>query len=522
MRFNILIGGKAGQGINELADVISEGLVNAGFYVFNYRDYQSVIKGGHNFNIICVSDTQIGSYDENIDIMIAFDNETYEFHKGKLNKTSIIATSEKKLSEQIKCILIDALKYSKAGNMAFAGFLFKILGLDKNYVINEIDRKFKGKSLYELDIKNVEECYEADYGKNLNFKASKKKGSFLSGSEAIGNGAIDAGVQLYFGYPMTPSTPVLIYLSEQQKAHDYNVITMENEIGVINASYGASFSGKRVMSGTSGGGFDLMTEGLSMGGMVELPLVIHLSQRGGPSSGLPTYTSQCDLNMALYSGHGEFPRVVIAPGDAEECYDNTVEAFYLSEKFGVTSIILTDKHLAESGYIYDIKKTQIKIPERKEYAGKGLFKRNSYEHDEQWNSTEDPKKIIKSVDKRKKKSEDLGEESKKFERIKVYGKGNNLIIGFGSTKGAIADALPELEGYKFLQVIYLEPFPEEILDYIKKSKKFFIAENNSTGQLADLITRKLAIKIDDNQRILKYDCRPFTPKYIIDEVKRRE
>jgi len=276
------------------------------------------------------------------------------------------------------------------------------------------------------------------------------------------------------------------------------------------------------MTGSSGGGFDLMTEGLSMGGMVELPLVIHMAQRGGPSSGLPTYTSQADLNMALYSGHGEFPRVVIAPGDAGECYNKTVEAFYLSEKFGVTSIILTDKDLVESGFTCNIEKTKIKIPKRKEYAGNGIFKRNSYEHDEKWNTTENPREATKNADKKKKKSKDIDRESRKFKRIKVYGKGSNLIIGYGSTKGAIADALPSLKGYKFLQVIYLEPFPLEVSNYIKKAKKVFVAENNSTGQLADLITKKIGFKFDDNQKILKYDGRQFTPKYLIDKIKGRK
>lgn len=262
-----------------------------------------------------------------------------------------------------------------------------------------------------------------------------------------------------------------------------------------------------------------MTEGVSMGGMMELPLVVHLAQRTGPSTGVPTYTGQADLNVALYGGHGDFLRVVIAPGDAEEAYRVTKEAFYLAEKLGLVVILLTDKHLVESVYTSQQKKNNLKIPSRKEWAGKGLFKRNSYEHDLEWNTTEEAGEIKASVERREKKRELLGREIQNFERYKIYGKGKKLLVGFGSTKGAVLDALKDLPGFGYLHLIYLEPFPEETLSILKGVEEGWVIEGNVGGQLAELIARKTGYKVDKGKRVLKYDARPFTPEEIIKKVR---
>ena len=525
-RYNILIGGKAGQGINELANIIAASLVNAGFYVFNYRDYQSLITGGHNFNVVTFSQQPLYSNDEHYaDIFIALDKNSYYIHKDKFDSNTIIATNTKELDANIhNLIFIDTSAFGKASNMVFAGFVLKILGLDKSFLIQEIDRKFKDKPIYEKDIEAANFGYEKDYGINLNLKATEKKGSIYSGSEAIAKGAIDAGVEIYFGYPMTPSTPVLTLLALEQKNNpNLKVFSPENEIAVIQASAGASFAGKRVMTGTSGGGFDLMSETLSMIGCMELPLVIHLAQRTGPSSGVPTYTAQSDLNVALYAGHGDFNRIVIAPGDAKEAYEKTIEAFYLAEKLNTPVILLTDKHLVESQYTQTITKPAIVIPKRDIKLGKEIIKRNSYEHDINWNTTEDYLVIKESATRRVELRNKIYDLCTQFKMFEHYGNPDapNLLISFGSTKGAVLDALKSLPDFRYIHVSYVMPLNKDIIKEIVRSENVFVIEGNSTGQFADYIQKQFALPIPQKNRILRYDSLPFTPKYIIDEVKKR-
>lgn len=541
MRINILIGGKAGQGIARLAEVVSSSLIRAGYFAFNYKDYQSLIRGGHNFNVVSFSEQMIFSQGERIDILLAFDKNTLNVHERSITKETIIATANEELSKELlnegrECFFLNIKELGKAGNMALGGFLFKLLRIDKKFLINEIEDEFKGKE--EIIVQNksvIEQFYSADYKVEtrpsfLDLKDSGiKEGqgySYISGSEAIAEGAVDAELEVYFGYPMTPSTGVLTALALKQKKNNVNknlfVFSAENEIAVVNAGLGASFAGRRVMIGTAGGGFDLMTEGLSMQGITEIPLVLHLAQRVGPGTGAPTYTSQADLNAAIYGGHGDFSRLVVAPGDAEEAYETSLEAFYLAEKFNLLSIILTDKHLVESGYTAKIEKSKLKIPARKDFPGLegSVFKRSSYEHDEQGNTVEDAEGIKKGVEKRLLKSADLVKETKKFKEYKVYGQGENLLVSFGSTKGAVIDALPELKGFSYLHMIYLEPFPD-ILEILKKAKRIFVIEGNATGQLADLITRNTSLVVKKEERILRYDGRPFTIDFIKEEIKKR-
>ncbi|MBW3018945.1 2-oxoacid:acceptor oxidoreductase family protein, partial [Candidatus Woesearchaeota archaeon] len=339
MRYNILIGGKAGQGIDALSQLLSALFVKRGLYVFNCRDYQSLIRGGHNFNIICISDKPVHSNDSNIDLLVALDDLTFEEHKSELAEDHLVLTG----NPEAKSIFLDVKQLGKAANVAFAGAVAKICGGKLDDLLNVIKTQFR-EEFYESNRKAAEEYFNKDYGIKVNFPESANKTAPISGSEAIARGAIDVGIQRYFGYPMTPATGVHNQLQNRQNK-DLHVFNYENEIGCINAAIGASFSGKRTMTGTAGGGFDLMSEAVSFAGMAEIPIVIHLAQRPGPGTGLPTYTAQADTDIALYAGHGDFPRVVIAPGDAAEGYEKTVEAVYFAEKFNIPVIIFTDKHM---------------------------------------------------------------------------------------------------------------------------------------------------------------------------------
>jgi 2-oxoglutarate ferredoxin oxidoreductase subunit alpha len=499
VKFSVLIGGRAGQGINTVAEIITSVMTSQGYFVFNYRDYQSLIRGGHNFNILSISDKPVNSIESKVDTIIALDEKTEELHKKELNKNGKI----------IKDTFQDLGKNS---NLANAAAYLRTLGIEKDVILKEIKKQFSSKESEEA----IEKGFDSQESKEK-LKPLKNSIEVLSGSESVAIGAVNSGIQFYFGYPMTPSTGLLnaMLVRQNEKLH---VFQAENEISVVNMALGTSFSGKKVMVGTAGGGFDLMTEGLSFQGMSEIPLTVYLASRPGPGTGVPTYSNQADLDIALRAGHGEFPRTVIAPGDPIEAIENTNEAIYLAEKFDSLSIILSDKNLAENLYSTKEKPNKtLQIKSNRKIPGKDFVKASSYEHDKYGNTTESAELTKTNAENRIKKYLAMKKECEKFEMIKLHGnkKSKNLIIGFGSTKGVILDAIENMDA-KFLQVIYMKPLSDKIKKEMQDAKKIILIEENSTGQLGRLLREKTGISIPEKNRILKYDGRPF----YLDELKK--
>ena len=539
MDVQILIGGKAGQGVAKAAEVLGKAFVRKGYYVFNYRDYPSLIQGGHNFNVIHISDSPTYSHEfEGFDVIVAFDRETVNIHGGKGTPVTIALDSvypEADIALPSQRIREVGTRYT---NTYLVAATWRYLGGDWETLAKTVQEELPGdvnKELAELGYNSVQSSKKLERG-------PVSGALFMTGNEAIGAGAIAAGIDLYIAYPMTPATPVLHYLAARQREFDYAVLQLENEIAVINAALGASYAGAMAMVGTSGGGFALMTEAMSLQGMSEVPLVVYLAQRNAPSTGIPTYTGQGDLKFAVNAGHGEFPRVVVAPGDPKEAFERTVEAFYLAYKYRVLSIIVGDKHLGESHYTVEKPTPRVK-PERFVVENPGPDYKNykitengvspravpgttdhavratSYEHDEDGYTTEDGEWAIKMNDKRWRKMQYISKEVFEcLEPLSVYGSGTNVIVSWGSTKGAILDALKELPGWKFVQVSYIVPFPaEQFKDAVKDADRIVLVENNVTGLLGQIIAEQTGILIDE--KILRYDARPFTPSYILRRLK---
>jgi len=494
MKFTILFGGQAGQGPNILSILLGKALIERGYYVFMSRDYQSLIRGGHNFNVLTFSETPVYSNDSEIDLIVALDENTINKHKKELKQNGHIISGEGK------------------GNMYFAGRLFKSLCLDFNVLEGQLK---KLKERLEENLKEAREGYDEEKKTMCKVLINKNKLSFMNGNQGISDGAIKSGLDVYFAYPMTPATNVLGELAEKQIENNLIVLELESEIAVINAAIGSSITGAKTMIGTSGGGFDLMTESLSLTGIAEVPLVIYLASRPGPSTGVATYTAQGDLDMARYAGHGEFPRMIIAPGNPREAEELTSQAFYFSQKFGIPVIVLSDKHLAESVYSSD---KEAKITSSKKMISLKRF--NSYETDQFGCATEDAEQIKKNVEARLKKGKEIEKEAENFEGFKLHGKNSkNLIVSWGSPAGAILDAVEGLN-VQFLQVLYLEPFPKKIKKELE-GKNIILIENNATGQLGKLIAEKTGIFIEDKNKILKYDGRPFLADELKKEIKGR-
>ena len=494
MRLNILIGGRAGQGINKVSEIVSNVLVNHGYFTFNYRDYQSLIRGGHNFNVLSISEKQIESHETKMDILVALDERTIKIHEPALKKGGIIITRK------------DFLNEGRNLNIALAGTLIKILGIPLKELNIEIKKQFRES---KESLISARKGYNSQKEK-FSLKKLDNEITILSGSQGIAKGAINSGLDLYIAYPMTPATNAMHELAKSQIKNQLLVFQAEGEIAAANMALGASFGGAKTMVGTSGGGFDLMGEAISLQGTSEVPLTIYLASRPGPGTGVPTYTAQADLNIALRNGHGEFPRIVLAPGNAIETIEKTSEALYLAEKFKTLSIILSDKHIAESEFstIRKTEKTKTFNISRK-IPGENIVRVSSYESDKFGNTTESYTLTEKNHDSRLEKYERIKNFiEKNIQMTKLHGNPNskNLIIGWGSPSGAIKDAIKGLD-FKFLQIIYMKPLSPEIKSEMEKANNIIFVEGNSTGQLGRLIREKTGIKIEN--RILKYNGRPF-------------
>ena len=473
MKVNIVVGGKAGQGPNIVTHILAESLIDYGWHVFYSREYESLIRGGHNFNTLTFSDSPVYSNESKIDILVCLDEATEKKHKTK-----------------------GLILKGKTENMYYLGALFKVLGMD----FKLLEEKLKKLKNFEENLRNAKDGFEKEKTR-WNIYKKVKEFSFMNGSQGIAEGSIKAGLDFYFAYPMTPATPILFELAGKKPT-----IELENEIAVITAALGASITGAKTMVGTSGGGFDLMTESLSMAGMAEIPVVTYLASRPGPSTGVATGTGQGDLNLALYSGHGEFFRLVVAHGNPDECQELVSQAFYFSQKYKIPAIVLSDKHLAES--FYSSEETP-EIQESKKTTE--LIRYNSYEHTQSGEATEKAEQVKKNVERRLKK---IGKE--KFVMHKIYGNKNakNLVVSYGSTKGAIIDALPD--NFKFLQILYLSPFPD-IKKELEKAEKIILVENSATGMLGDLIRKETGVEIKN--KILRYDGKPFLSDELRGELK---
>lgn len=495
MKLNIIIGGSAGQGINKVSQIFANVLSTHGYFTFNYRDYQSLIRGGHNFNTLAISDSPIESQDARADVLVAMDERTIKTHKQALKLNGLLITGDefKDLGRNI--------------NIALAGALTKIYGIPLKTLENEI--KFHLKESGEA-LLAAKKGYDSQKTSQELPKLKNPKISILSGSQAIAMGATSSGLNLYVAYPMTPATNAMHELARDQLKNNMIVFQAENEISAVSMALGASFAGSKVMTGTSGGGFDLMSETFSMQGIAEIPLTVYLASRPGPGSGIPTYTSQADLDIALRAGHGDFPRIVITPGNPIETIEKTSEALFLAEKFKTLSVLLSDKHLAESEFSSTEKpKKTPTFKITRPVPGSSLVKNSSYETDKFGNSTECYGLTEQNTDARTKKYEDAQKYIRKnFEMIKIHGKvkSKNLVIGWGSTSGVIKDAIKGLDA-KFLQVLYCKPLSKQIKKEMEKAENIILVECNVTGQLGRLIREQTGIKIEN--RLLKYNGRPF-------------
>ncbi|MEW6008773.1 MAG: 2-oxoacid:acceptor oxidoreductase subunit alpha [Candidatus Omnitrophota bacterium] len=552
--FALLIGGKAGDGIDKAGSIIASLLNQLGYSIYVYRDYPSIIRGGHTFSIIRASREKKATCREKIDFLLALNQDSITFHTNKLTdnclviynsdlvKVDTIPPEKKSFGIPLEKIVKEEKALDVMRNSCIIGCFAKAIGLDWN-ILETVFKKNISKET-DLNIKLARRGYEVIKEVTKIDKCSDKILPLVTGNEAIGCGLLKAGLGAYVAYPMTPLSNLLHFLAGVADDFGIDVIHPESEIGVILMALGFAYAGKRVAVGTSGGGFCLMTESLSLAAMAELPVVIILGQRTGPSTGLPTYTAQSDLHFAYRAGHGEFSRFLVAPGDAEEAYFWAGIALNISWQYQIPSIILVDKTLCEGTFSIQIDLAgsleEQKVPlwdakedtyRRYRNAENGvsplafvpqkdqIIKVNSYEHDEFGITTEDAQITKFMQEKRLRKKTFLLKDLEREEVVKVYAnkKADTAILCWGSNKGVCIEAAQNL-GLKVIQPLVLSPFPvEQFTQSLVSVKKVICVENNFSGQLAEVV--KLH-GFNVNERILKYDGRPFFLEELEDQLKK--
>ena len=564
---NWKIAGYAGSGIAATGALYAKLAMRQGMHVFSYGEYPSLIRGGHNTMVVTTASVPVTTHQKRLDLLVALNADGLKLHLDELDANSLVLIDQTQVkldydALQLSCKIIDLPMYQisleltgsgLSANMVALGASCYLMGMDLAVLQTLIQDSFskKGDAVVKHNQLAAAKGFTHTASLHLIHKhplvAHQSQQIYVSGNEAIGLGALAGGIQFYSAYPMTPASSLLEFLADQQAQYPLLVKHAEDEIGAINQAIGASYAGARAMVGTSGGGFALMVEALSLAGIAEIPLVVMLGSRPGPATGLPTWTAQGDLQFALHAGHGEFPKIVLAPGDMQECFLMTKLAFVLAEQWHTQVYLLTDKYLLESSMSIDVpfmqsinKRYNIitklsKDDSYKRYAltpsgysprslpgtPHGLSLTNSYEHDEYGFATEDSALAKAQLDKRLRKLDDL---KSHLPPHTLYGPQTAAItfVSWGSTKLVLSHAINLLNAQNpntanFIQLGCLMPFDaDSFLQLAATSKRLVMVEGNALGQAESLIAEHCQVKFTEHIR--KYDGRPFYAEAIVEYV----
>lgn len=573
--FTWKIGGEAGQGQQSAGAIFSKVVARRGYSTFGYSEFPSIIRGGHVTFAVSVAPRPITAIYRTVNLLIALNSDTVKMHIDELSADGgLIFDSSKILEEDmlemtrgknkkiyplpLETILEQNSIKKIASNMVALGASLGLLEFDIDAINDVVNMIFKKKSpeVQEMNRKAVGAGYKyaqeyfdpKKFPYDLNSHKTGDPQIIISCNQALALGAIASGCQLYVAYPMSPSSSILHAMAGWAKKTGMLVYQPEDEIAGVHVMLGAMHAGTRAMTGTSGGGFALMNEAVTLASITETPAVIAVCSRPGPATGLPTWTEQGDLKFLVNCGHGDFPRVVLAPSNPQEAYDFASLAFNIAEKYQLPVLILLDKYISEGGFAIDSLNTDVKIERGKiltekdlaemkeEYhrfkivkdgvsprslAGtpKGIHLSNSDEHDEYGYAIEGwaADMRIAQVDKRARKIEGA---MKELPKPQIFGpkKAKATLLGWGSTKCPVLEALPHLQDVNYIHIPAVWPIDGPAMEKALKGVKTLIhIENNYSGQFMKLLRAETGIKPD--HVLLKYDGRQFWPEEIVEKVR---
>ena len=571
---NWAIGGEAGDGIDSTGKIFAQALSRAGRHVFTSKDFASRIRGGYTAYKVRTSVDRVESVVDRLDILIALTERTIDENTDELHDGSVIIYDGERTSMQDveipeEMIGLD-VPLKRLAEEAGGAIMANIVALGAacevtNFPIENLDasleKRFsdKGTAIVENNKESArlgQEYVQENYDHEFEYDVETTDNDYvlLNGDEAIGMGAIAAGCKFYSGYPITPATDVMEYLTGRIDQFGGKVVQAEDELSAINMALGAARAGARAMTATSGPGIDLMTETFGLVATSETPLVICDVMRSGPSTGMPTKQEQGDLNMLLYGGHGEIPRFVVGPTTVSECFWKTVEAFNLAEKYQTPVFLVADLSLAVteqtfSPETFDMDEVEIdrgKVvdesnidawqdeqgrfqphfptadgvsPRTLPGTDEGAHMTTGLEHDALGRRTEDTDVRIEQVDKRDRKVQTAREEEDWEPREFGDPDADTLVLSWGSNEGPMREALELLEkdsvDVRFVSVPYLFPRPD-LSEDIAEAETTIVVECNATGQFADVIEHDALERVE---RINKYNGVRFKADELAEEIK---
>ncbi|MGE4194978.1 MAG: 2-oxoacid:acceptor oxidoreductase subunit alpha [Pseudodesulfovibrio sp.] len=548
---NIVIGGAAGQGLATIGRLLSKAVVRAGYHLLVTQKYMSRVRGGHNTFAVRLGTEPLLSGTETIDVLAALNEETLDKHSEELAKNALVVAGDDLDTKDRNALRIPFKELAPKPlfyNIVVLGVLAGAIRLDISILEELLTQTFgkKGDEILQGNLDVLRKAYDwvAEQDHEFGFDGTPKAGKgrmMVNGNEAIALGALAAGCNFVSFYPMTPATSVALSLIGKGAPLGLQYEQVEDEIAAVNMALGASYAGAKALVTTSGGGFALMEEGISLAGVSETPLVCVVVQRPGPATGMATRTEQSDLNLVVYAGHGEFPRAVFAPSDPEECFYLTHRAFDLTETYQTPVFVLSDQYLADSyrdEELFDLDGLpEIAAPllewkedEYKRYAltddgvsprlipgySEALVRADSHEHDESSRITENAENRTVQNSKRLRKETGL------FEEVigpDYYGEegADVVLMSWGSTLGACLEACERIDSKKTFGVLHFKQvYPlreEQFMDYLESAGKVIAVEGNATAQFAQLVARETGFFVQD--RILRFDGRAMTWEYVL-------
>jgi 2-oxoglutarate ferredoxin oxidoreductase subunit alpha len=551
---SIVLSGEAGQGIQTIESMLTSFAKKGSYQVFATKEYMSRVRGGCNSTEIRISKERVTSRVGRIDILVALTKAAIPHLRERItDKTLVVGEKSIVGYEGMVDLPLTAIA-QEIGNPIYSnavavGAICGLLKLDRSVCEAGIADFFakKGAEVQEKNAAALLKGYELglELGRDVVVEIGPSPDALsdimLTGAEAVSLGAIAGGCNYVCAYPMSPGTTVLTTMADYSKRFDILVEQVEDEIGVANMALGAWYAGSRALVTTSGGGFALMTEAVSLAGMIETPLVVHLAQRPGPATGLPTRTEQGDLNLAVYAGHGDFLKIVLAPGDLEEGFELTRKAFDLADRYQSPVFVLTDQYYVDSYYTtpafpfpdklvspatvrtekgykrFSLGSSDGLSPRGVPGQGEGIVCVDSDEHDEGGYITEDSSVRAAMVAKRLAKIKAAQADAIPPRLYGGEGGYRVLLMGWGSVKRPILEALAALgrKDIAYLHFPWVYPLPDGVAGYMAKAESCYAIEGNATGQLADLVELATMRRLDG--RVLKSDGFQYT----VEELKEK-
>jgi 2-oxoglutarate ferredoxin oxidoreductase subunit alpha len=545
------------MGIQTVEKLLTKILKNNSYNVYATKEVMSRVRGGNNSTEIRVGQSKVRGYKHHVDIFVPINKNAIERHVDRFTENTMVIGEKDNMdydfgsNRKYEIAFSDIAK--EIGNKLYTntvavGTLCGVFDVDKDKAADFVFETFKRKGEKvaqenkQAFLKGYEESEKIEFESVPKSSSDLSQNLLINGADAVALGGINAGADFVSSYPMSPSTTVLIAFAQRAKKFGLVVEQAEDEIAAINMACGASFAGARPFVTTSGGGLALMSEGISLAGITETPVVIHIAQRPGPATGLPTRTEQGDLNLALYSGHGDFPRAIFAPATIESAFKLSGYTIEMADEFQTPIFLLTDQYFVDS--YYNIKPFEISADEPKKRISKsdenykrytltdsgiseraipghgtGVVKVDSDEHDEHGHITESFEVRKDMVHKRLQKLQAL--EKKVIQPIQYNTENAKvLLIGWGSTYQTIKEAVEEIDNpdIALMHFEQVYPLPEKIEMTLESYDQVIFIENNVTGQFAELIRKETGF--NQFKQILKYDGIQFSVEQLTEEINK--